>query len=195
LSLVAAATPDPDRDSITELLKQISGGDREAQARLIDRVYGELRRLAASYMRRERADHSIQPTALVHEAFLRLAQQPKMDWQDRGHFFAVASQAMRRILVDYARARQAEKRGGDAERVTFDEALGASGDRTVDILAVHEALNRLEKLSPRQCRVVELHFFAGLSFEEIAQILDVAERTVKRDWAFARSWLHSQLDS
>jgi RNA polymerase sigma-70 factor (ECF subfamily) len=195
LSSIPTRDASPEPDSVTELLAQVSKGNREAESRLIAQVYGELRRLAANCMRRERADHSLQPTALVNEAFMRLAYSPGIDWRGRAHFFAVAGQVMRRILVDHARARIAEKRGGGVTRVTFTEGIASVADRTWEVLAIHEAMERLEKLDARQSRLVELRFFAGMSFDEIALVMNVSGRTVRRDWTTARAWLHTQLKS
>jgi RNA polymerase sigma factor (TIGR02999 family) len=156
-------------------------------------VYAELRRLARHYMRSERANHTLQPTALVNEAYLRLIAQPGVSWQSRAHFFAAAAQLMRRILVDHARAHRAGKRGGAQQQVTLDENLLSPESASVDVLAVHEALENLAKLDARQARIVELHFFGGLTFEEIAHVLGTSERTVKRDWAMARAWLKLEL--
>ena len=178
-----------ENESVTELLAQLSKGNREAESRLIAQVYGELRRLAANCMRRERRDHSLQPTALVNEAFLRLAQRCGR-LAGAAHFFAVAAQIMRRILVDHARARVAGKRVGGAARVSFTEDMAHGTDRTWEVLAIHEAMERLEKVDPRQGRLVELRFFAGMSFDEIALVMNVSGRTVRRDWAVARAWLH-----
>jgi RNA polymerase sigma-70 factor, ECF subfamily len=178
---------------ITALLAQLSEGNRDAEARLIPQVYEELRRVAGHYMRFERVNHTLQPTALVHEAYARLVQQPQIPWQNRAHFFAVASQLMRHILVDHARARHAEKRGGLQHQVTLDDAILPSHDQSIDVLALHEALEHLTNFDPRQGRIVELHFFGGLSFEEIALILHTSERTVKRDWSMARAWLKGEL--
>src|SRR5277367_929770 len=155
-------------NSITALLVQLSAGKREVESQLIPQVYAELRRLAARYMRAERGNHTLQPTALVNEAYTRLVQQPQVPWQSRAHFFATASQLMRHILVDHARKRQAGKRGGVQRQVTLDEAILQSQERTVDVLILNEALERLAQFDPRQARIVELHFFGGLTFEEIA---------------------------
>lgn len=182
-------------NSITALLHQLSAGNREAEADLVPQIYGELRRLAACYMRRERQNHTLQPTALVHEAYERLIQQPQISWQSRAHFYASASQLMRHILVDYARKRQAEKRGGVQKQVTLDETVLTATDNTVDMLVLHEALERLGSFDERQERIVELHFFGGLSFEEIAMVLNISERTAKRDWSMARAWLKGELTS
>jgi RNA polymerase sigma-70 factor, ECF subfamily len=179
--------------SISQLLFEVSHGNRDAEALLMAQVYGELRRLARKYMRAERVNHTLQPTALVNEAYLRLMTEPGATWQDRAHFFAAAAQLMRHILVDHARARTAGKRGGVQHQVTLDEGLASAEDRSIEVLALHEALEKLAKLDARQARVVELHFFGGLTFEEIAYLLDVAERTVKRDWSMARAWLKLEL--
>jgi RNA polymerase sigma factor (TIGR02999 family) len=158
-------------------------------------IYKELRRLAAAKMHFERGGHTLQPTALVHEAYLHLAGQPESIWQDRSRILGLAAHAMRHILVDYARARGAGKRGAGAIQVTLDEGQAATESSLVDVLAVDEALSRLAVLDARQAQVLELHFFGGLTFEEIAATLEVAERTVKRDWAMARAWLHVELSS
>ncbi len=179
--------------SVTALLTQLSAGNREAEARLIPQVYTELRRLAAGYMRRERQDHTLQPTALVHEAYAHLVDHPQQHWHNRAHFLATAAQVMRHILVDHARSKRAEKRGGVQHQITLDEVLLPSVDRTVDILSIHQALERLSEFDARQGRVVELHFFGGLTFEEIALVLNLSERTVKREWSMARAWLRTEL--
>ncbi len=189
-SPVGSHSPD---ESITALLLQLSDGHREAEARLIPQVYDELRRLAGRYMRLERGNHTLQPTALVHEAYTRLIQQAQIPWQRRAHFFAMASQLMRHILVDYARARHASKRGGLQQQVTLDEAMLPSDNSAIDVLALNEVVDRLTQFDSRQGRIVELHFFGGLTFEEIAVVLHVSERTVKRDWNMARAWLRSEL--
>lgn len=156
-------------------------------------VYNELRRVAGRYMRGERPDHTLQPTALVHEAYLRLVGQREVAWQNRSHFFAVASRLMRNILVDHARARQAHKRGGQDQKVTFDEALERAGGESTDLLALDEALTHLAERDPRQARMVELRFFGGLSEKEAAEVLGISVRTVKRDWAVARAWLYREI--
>lgn len=179
--------------SVTALLSQLGAGDRDAEARLIPQVYDELRRLAAAYMRRERPDHTLQPTALVHEAYAQMVEHPNTHWQNRAHFLATAAQVMRHILVDHARAKRADKRGGVQHQVTLDEALLPSADRTVDILSIHQALERLSVFDARQGRVVELHFFGGLTFEEIALVVGISERTAKREWSMARAWLRTEL--
>ncbi len=179
--------------SISQLLIEVSHGNREAEAALMTQVYGELRRLARKYMRAERGNHTLQPTALVNEAYMRLMTEPCASWQNRAHFFATAAQLMHHILVDHARARKAGKRGGIQHQVTLDEGLASTEDKSVDVLALHEALEKLAKLDERQARVVELHFFGGLTFAESAYILDASERTVKRDWETARTWLKLQM--
>jgi RNA polymerase sigma factor (TIGR02999 family) len=156
-------------------------------------LYKELRRIAAAKMRYERGNHTLQPTALVHEAYLRLADQSASAWRDRTRIRALAAHAMRNILVDHARAHSAGKRGAGAVQVTLHEDLAASRETLVDVLAVDEALKKLAEFDPRQASVMELHFFAGLTFEEIAEHLGVSSRTIKRDWEMARAWLHGQL--
>ncbi|MEA2257525.1 MAG: hypothetical protein QOJ51_350 [Acidobacteriaceae bacterium] len=192
---MATLAPEPggSDNSITALLAELSAGNRDVESRLIPQVYGELRRLAANYMRSERGNHTLQPTALVNEAYTRLVQQPQIPWQSRAHFFATASHLMRHILVDHARARRAGKRGGLQRQVTLDDALLPSSERTMDVLILDEALKNLAQFDPRQARIVELHFFSGLTFAEIALVLKVTERTVKRDWSMARAWLKGEL--
>src|ERR1035437_3745706 len=179
---------------LTNLLIQVKNGNGDAQSRLIPLVYAELRRIAARYMRGERPGHSLQATALVHEAYLRLAGQKEMSWQNRAHFFGVAANIMRRILVDHARVKQAKKRGGSEQKVSIDEAVLVQPDPPQDFLALDEALDRLAKRDPRQSRVVELRFFGGLSEEETAEVLGISLRTVKRDWKVARAWLYQQVN-
>jgi len=182
--------PGPD---ITALLKDWSGGDREALERLMPVVYGELRRLAASYLRSERPGHTLQPTALVHEAYLRLAGQRSVAWANRGHFFGIASRIMRRILVDHARRRRALKRDAAALRLTT--AGAGSADRAPELIALDSALTSLEKLDPEQARVVELRFFGGLTVEETAEATGSSTATVKREWRTARAWLRREIGS
>jgi RNA polymerase sigma-70 factor (ECF subfamily) len=182
----------PDQ-SISRLLFELSQGNRDAEAALMTQVYDELRRLARKYMRAERANHTLQATALVNEAYLRLMGQEGVTWQDRAHFFASAAQLMRHILVDHARAHRAGKRGGEQHQVTLTEGLASEENKSVEVLALHEALEKLARLDERQARVVELHFFGGLTFTEIAYVLDTSERTVKRDWTMARAWLKLEL--
>lgn len=182
---------------ITPMLAAWVGGDASTNERLLGEVYAELRRQAERAMRREDGGHTLQATALVHEAYLRLADQ-RVAWRSRAHFFGVAAQLMRRILVDHARERHAAKRGGGARAVTLDaaEAAGAargSADETIDLLALHEALERLAALDEGQARVVELRYFGGLSVEETAELLGISPATVKREWAVARAWLRREL--
>ncbi len=182
-----------DKSEITQLLERLNQGDPDAAENLIGSVYAELRRLSGALMRRERPGHTLQPTALIHEAFLRLMQgDPK--WENRAHFFGAAARAMRRILVDHARARRAQKRAGGEVRVTFEELSVAGPDPKLDLLAVDEALAALEAEDPRLAKVVELRYFAGCSMEESADLLGVSVATVKRDWVYARAWLYAYLE-
>ena len=180
------------RGDITQLLQQVSSGG-EGVDELLDVVYAELRRQAARYLRRERKNHTLQPTALVNEAFMKLVDQRNVRWQNRAHFFGIAAQAMRRIVIDHARARQRLKRGGVQEVVTLDEAMIAAESRSIDVLALDEALNRLAALDERQAKIVELRYFAGLSVEETAEVTGLSPATIKREWAMARAWLHAEL--
>jgi RNA polymerase sigma factor (TIGR02999 family) len=184
---------DPAPGHVTTLLRQWKGGDDSALDRLLPLVYAELRRIAARHLRRERAGHSLQPTGLVHEAYLRLVASPGPEWQDRAHFFGVSARLMRQILVDHARARGAAKRGGAARRVTLTEGVEPAVVRDLDLLALDEALRRLEAMDPVQGRVVELRYFAGLSIEETAEVLGKSPATVNREWRMARAWLRREL--
>lgn len=178
---------------VTQILAQFRMGQTDALDRLLPLIYVELRRIAARQMRLERPGHTLQPTALVHEAFLRLVDQNRSDWRDRAHFFAFTAHLMRRLLVDYSRRRRAGKR---AVPIVFNENLCANGpDQTEQILAVDEVLRRLAGLDPRQARVVEMRYFGGLSVQETAEALGVSERTVKLDWAMAKGWMQAQLSS
>lgn len=179
--------------AVTRLLLDLRAGRRDALDALLPLVYEDLHRRAARYLRRERAGHTLQPTALVHEAYLRLVDQRQVEWQDRGHFFAVAAQAMRRILVDHARTHQRDKRGGGVQKETLDENSAISYERSIELLAVDEALTRLETLDPQQSRLVELRYFAGLTIEETAHVLGVSMATVKREWSVARAWLFAAI--
>jgi RNA polymerase sigma-70 factor (ECF subfamily) len=174
---------------VTELLANWSRGDSAAREALMPLVYDELRRLAASYLRRERSDHTLQPTALVHEAYLRLVEQKNVRWQDRSHFFAITAQLMRRILVDHARGHLADKRGSGLPKVPLTEAIVMSRERPGELLALDESLTRLASMDPQQGRVVELRIFGGLTVEEAADVLGISPATVKRDWAMAKAWL------
>ena len=185
--------PSPPAHQVTQLLLRWRAGDPHALDELMPLVYSELRRLAARYMRGERAGHTLQTSALVNEAYLRLAGLEEMCWQDRAHFFAVASQAMRRILVDHARLRGNWKRGGGVRKVALDEALTVSAERAAEVVELDEALARLAEVAPRKSRLVELRFFGGLSIEETAEVLQVSPGTVMRDWTFAKAWLLKEI--
>jgi RNA polymerase sigma factor (TIGR02999 family) len=179
---------------ITALLHRVREGDRTAAGEVVPLIYEELRRLAVHFMARERPDHTLQTTALVHEAYLRLVgDQRQASWNNRAHFYGAAAGVMRRILVDHARARRADKRGGGARQVPLEDALGSATEHPEEILRLDMALTRLASRSPRQVRVVELRFFGGLSVEETAAALAVSPKTVKRDWHVARAWLHREL--
>ena len=184
---------DPDSPEVTGLLKAWSGGDQAALDRLMPAVYGELRRIAHRYMRNERVGNTLQTTALVNEAFLRLVDVKNVDWQQRAQFFAISAQMMRRILVDAARVRGARKRGGGVENINVDEVAVVSPESEPSIVALDLALVEFAKVAPRQAKVVELRYFGGLSEEEIGAVMKVSTRTVERDWQFARSWLMRDL--
>ena len=177
---------------VTLLLKAMKNGDESAAEKLLPLVYSELHRLAKSYMRRERPNHTLQPTALINEAYLRLARD-NVDWQSRQHFIGVAANVMRRLLVDHARAHNAERRSGGADRVELGEGLMVSIERSDEVLALHDALTGLEAVDPRQAKVVELRYFGGFSVAEIGDILEMSPRSVKRHWALARIWLLKQM--
>ena len=179
--------------AVSQLLRAWAGGDLQARDELVPLVYQELRKRASGYLRHERPDHTLQATALVHEAFLRLVGQDRVAWQNRGHFYAVAAQMMRRILVDYARERLAAKRPGAALRVDLDESIQAPEPPGSDILMLDEALNELSTLDPRQGRIVELRYFGGLSEQEVAEALSVSRATVTREWRRARAWLYHRM--
>ena len=178
---------------LTKLLSEVAKGDKVAASQLVPLVYSEMRRLSAAYMRRERENHTLQATALVHEAYLKLVDQ-RTDWQSRAHFFGVAAQVMRHILIDHARGHSRAKRGGAKEAVTLDEGLVFSDEKSEELLALDEALQRLAKLDTRQAKVVEMRFFGGLTVEETAEALSISPITVKRDWSLARAWLYGELE-
>lgn len=180
-------------NEMTNCLAAAADGDSSAAEQLTVSVYAELRDLAARYLQREPASHTMQPTGLVHEAFLKLVDQQRVDWQGRTHFFAVAAQAMRRVLVDHARRKKREKHGGDRPHVSFEEGLVIRRDCEQDILAVNESLEELAELDPRQASIVELRFFGGLSIDEVAAATGLSKRTVEREWTAARAWLRSRL--
>jgi len=180
---------------VTLLLKKLADGNQDAAGELIPVVYDELHRLAVRHLRRERQDHTLQPTALVHEAYIKLVAQRDADWQSRNHFFAVASKLMRRILVDYARQHLRAKRGGGHTKVSLEEVALVSPQRPDGMLAIDESLSRLEKLDERQARIVELRYFGGLTIEEAAQVLGVSPTTIRREWASAKAWLYGELNN
>jgi RNA polymerase sigma factor (TIGR02999 family) len=189
---VRCPLPEVSRKDITELLAQWQGGNQEAIQSLLPLIYDELRRLAQHHLRGERSEHTLQSTALVHEAYLRMVKPGSVRFKNRAHFFAIASQLMRQILVDYARSRGAAKRDGGS-RVTLDEAGELGRPKGVDIVALDDALKTLSQMSPRQGRIVELKFFGGLSIEETSAFLGISPATVERDWATARAWLHREI--
>ena len=177
----------------TRLLIDWSDGNRDAAAGLMPLVYEELRQRARAYLQRERSDHTLQPTALVHEAYLRLVDQRTTTFRNRAHFLGMAAQIMRRVLVDHARRHRREKRGGNLEKVEFDEALAPSASRNLDVAALDDALNDLTKLNPLHARIVELRFFGGLKTEVVAEVLELSQRSVERQWRMARAWLRHQI--
>jgi len=184
---------EPTPGQITQLLVSLQEGDPDAANRLFPLVYDELHRLAASYMRRERPDHTLQATALVNEAFLKMVGNDAVEFESRAHFFGIAAAVMRHVLVDYARSRAASKRGSNVKRLPLDEALVFSDEQSELLVALDEALQRLAKLSLRQAKVIELRFFAGLSIPETARVLGIAPRTVVREWTIAQTWLRREL--
>lgn len=192
---VASTMSDASRGDVTELLIQCGKGNKLALDQLMPLVYGELRRLAGAYLRRERSDHTLQSTALVHEAYLRLVNQRSVVWQNRAHFFGMAAQMMRRILVDHARAQQASKRGSGAVKIELDEAIVSTGHRDLDLIALDDSLDRLTQMDPDQGRIVELRFFGGLSIEETAEVMGISPATVNREWSTARAWLYREMSS
>ena len=182
-----------DSQQITKLLVDWGKGDEAAFERLMPLVYDELHRMARAYMRRQPSGHTFQTTELIHEAYLKLAKQDGQDWQNRAHFFGVAAKAMRHILVDYARSKTSEKRGGSGRKVAFDDNKDVSAERPDEIVALDDALRQLAALDERKSRVVEMKFFAGLKIEEIARVLNISPETVKRDWQFSKTWLFREL--
>jgi RNA polymerase sigma-70 factor, ECF subfamily len=181
------------REDVTILLNRIGEGDQNAAAQLVPLVYEELRRMASNCLRQERPGHTLQATALVHEAYIKLAGQQDAKWQNRAQFFAVASQLMRRILVDYARAQLRNKRGGKQQKISLDDSLLVSPDRTDELLVINESLARLEAMDPRQARIVELRYFGGLTMDETAEVLHISPKTVMREWNVAKAWLYGYL--
>ena len=187
-----ASGPAPD---VTQLLSKWSSGDQSALDQLLPLVYGELHRLAAAYLRRERSNHTLQSTALVHEAFMRMVHQQDVQWKNRAHFFAICAQMIRRILVDYARSQHAEKRGSGAAKLALDDAMAVpqAPATDVDLLGLNDALDRLAEMDERQSRIVELRFFAGLSIEETAEVMHLSPASIKREWQTARAWLFREM--
>ena len=178
---------------VTQLLEKFEPGDRQAEEQLFAEVYSELHAMAVRCLRRERKDHTLQPTALVHEVYLKLVGQARVEWQGRAHFLAIAAHAMRQILVDHARRHQAAKRGGTLHRITLDDNLAVESDRNLDLLPLEDALTKLTKLDPRQARMVELRFFGGLDVAEVAEVTGIPKRSVEREWTMVRAWLRREL--
>jgi RNA polymerase sigma-70 factor, ECF subfamily len=178
---------------VTQLLETFDPGDRPAGEQLFADVYTELRVLAARYLRRERKSHTLQPTALVNEAYLKLVGQTRVDWRSRAHFLAIAAQAMRQILVDHARRHRAARRGGNRHRISLDDNLIIESNRNVDLLALEDALTKLAKLDPRQAQMIELRFFGGLSMADVAQVMAISKRSLEREWTMVRAWLRREL--
>jgi RNA polymerase sigma factor (TIGR02999 family) len=183
----------PPLEDVTVLLADLRKGDSGTVRRLLPLVYGELRRLAEKYLRGERAGHTLQPTALVHEAYIRLVEQTGATFNDRAHFFAVAARAMRHIIVDHARGKRAARRGGGHRRQPLERALALSEQPDAYLLALDESLQRLAQIDPQAARIVELRFFGGMTVDEIAEVLEISARTVKRDWGMAKGWLHREI--
>jgi RNA polymerase sigma-70 factor (ECF subfamily) len=184
---------EPKAESVTQLLIELTSGNHAAVDALLPLIYDELRSLASNYLRRERPDHTLQPTALVHEAYLRLVDQTRVNWQNRAHFFGVAAQMMRRILVDHARAHRAGKRGADFQKLSLDENIDRAVERSAELLALDEALQELARMDEQKSRIIELRYFGGLSVEETAEILGLAPVTVKRHWRMAKAWLYGRI--
>ena len=180
-------------ENVTHLLVELSNGNHAVVDSLLPLIYDELRSLAANYLRRERRDHTLQPTALVHEAYLRLVDQTRVNWQNRAHFFGVAAQLMRRILVDHARAHNAEKRGHDFQMVSLDANIDKAAERSAELIALDDALKELAEIDEQKSRIVELRYFGGLSVEETAEVLGVTPVTIKRHWRMAKAWLHGRM--
>lgn len=179
---------------ITQMLLELTDGNEEVVNQILPHIYDELRRLASSYLRRERSNHTLQPTALVHEAYMKLIDQSRVKWQNRAHFFGIAAQVMRRILMDHARKHTAEKRGGDAELLPIEEEiLVVSHDKSAELVALDDALNQLAEMDERKAKIVELRYFGGLSIEETAEVLGVSVPTVNREWRMAKAWLYSEI--
>jgi RNA polymerase sigma-70 factor (ECF subfamily) len=184
---------DREHTDVTILLRRINAGDAAAESEILPLIYKKLRAIAGNHMRHERKDHTLQATVLVHEAFMKLTADCKIDWQNRAHFFGLASRAMRRVLIDYARADLANKRAGGHQRVELESGFAVVQEQSIDVLALDEALERLVEWDLRKTQIVEMRFFAGLTLEEIAETLGISIRTAKREWAMARAWLHVEL--
>jgi RNA polymerase sigma factor (TIGR02999 family) len=185
---------DADPANITQMLIDLTDGNAEVVNQILPHIYDELRRLASSYLRRERSDHTLQPTALVHEAYMKLIDQKKVRWQNRAHFFGIAAQVMRRILLDHARKHNAEKRGGEAEKMPIEEEiLVVSHAKSAELIALDDALESLASLDEQKAKIVELRYFGGLSIEETAEVLGVSVPTINRQWRIAKAWLYSQI--
>jgi RNA polymerase sigma factor (TIGR02999 family) len=180
---------------VTQLLVHWGRGDKQALDRLMPLVYDELHRMASRYLRRERQEHTLQTTALINEAYLRIVDQNRVNWQNRAHFFGVAAQMMRRILVDHARSHLYAKRGGGAQKLTLDEAIATPQERDLDLVALDDALTTLAEIDPQQSRIIELRFFGGLTIEETAEVLSISPATVKRDWNMAKAWLYGEISN
>lgn len=195
MTTMSAMSDTPDPLDVTRLLIALNDGQEEARAALLPVVYDELRRRAEMMMRRESAGHTLQPTALVHEAYMKLVDQDRVSWANRGHFFAIAARQMRRILVDHARGRQRQKRGGDQVHVPLEDGLQIAVHRDTDVLAVDQALKRLASLDARQAQIVEMRFFGGLTVKEIADALGVSKRTIEAEWTMIKAWLRRELSN
>ena len=180
---------------VTQLLVHWGNGDKQALDRLMPLVYDELHRMASRYLRREREGHTLQTTALINEAYLRIVDQNRVNWQNRAHFFGVAAQMMRRILVDHARSHLYAKRGGGAQKLTLDEAIATPQERDLDLVALDDALTALAEIDPQQSRIIELRFFGGLTIVETAEVLNISPATVKRDWNMAKAWLYGEISN
>lgn len=183
-----------DKQNATEILQQINDGNENAAEKLFPLVYEEFRRMAERYLRQERPDHTLQPTALVNEAYLKMVDQTRINWQGRTHFFAIAAQAMRRVLIDHARQHRRQKRGGGRAKMVLDEGIALAPQRAEELVDLDEALQRLAKLDERQARVVELRFFGGLTVEEVAKVIGVSKRTIEGDWTMAKAWLKREME-
>jgi len=181
------------QSNVTQLLREASSGNRQSLDQLLPLVYSELHGLADAFMRRERSNHTLQPTALVHEAYMRLVDQREVNWENRAHFMSIAAETMRRILVNHALASNAAKRSGKETRVSLDEAMGFQNGEEVDVVLLDEALTTLASFDPRQSQIVELRFFGGLTIKEVSTVLDMSTATVEREWRTAKAWLHDQL--